>query len=49
MCQLIKKKVDLEIVDKNGKSPLQLAVDGADADVVTLLVDPHHFLIFITS
>ena len=38
MLQLIKKKVDLEIRDKDGNTALQVAVNEENADAVTLLV-----------
>ena len=35
-CQLLKRRVDLDAVDSAGKSALEIAVDDASADIVTL-------------
>nr|NP_001072017.1 zinc finger protein [Ciona intestinalis]BAE93283.1 zinc finger protein [Ciona intestinalis] len=36
-CQLLKRRMDLNAVDEDGKSALDIAVDEANADIVTLI------------
>uniref|UniRef100_H2ZKC4 Arf-GAP with coiled-coil, ANK repeat and PH domain-containing protein 2 n=1 Tax=Ciona savignyi TaxID=51511 RepID=H2ZKC4_CIOSA len=36
-CQLLKRKIDLNAVDEDGKTALDIAVDAANADIVTLI------------